>query len=103
MKAALDSFVNYPLSPKALILGEMRELGGVSQTEHQQLVDLIDAYSFTKVYLVGKSFEGLDTSFPVYDNVGELIQEFSSNPIFNHCILIKGSNGVQLDKVVEIL
>ena len=103
MKAALDSFVNYPLSPKALILGEMRELGGVSQTEHQQLVDLIDAYSFTKVYLVGKSFEGLKISFPVYDNVGELIQEFRSNPILNHCILIKGSNGVQLDKVVEIL
>ena len=103
MKAALDSFVNYPLSPKALILGEMRELGGVSQEEHQQLVDLIEAYSFTKVYLVGKSFEGLDTSFPVYDNVGELIQEFSSNPILDHCILIKGSNGVQLHKVVDVL
>ena len=103
MKAALDSFVNYPLSPKALILGEMRELGGVSQEEHQQLVDLIEAYSFTKVYLVGKSFEGLDTSFPVYDNVGELIEEFSSNPILDHCILIKGSNGVQLHKVVDVL
>ncbi len=103
MKAALDSFVNFPLSPKALILGEMRELGGVSQTEHQQLVDLIDAYSFTKVYLVGSSFKELDTNFPVYDNVGELIEEFSSNPLLNHCILIKGSNGVQLDKVVDIL
>ncbi|NLZ94399.1 MAG: UDP-N-acetylmuramoyl-tripeptide--D-alanyl-D-alanine ligase [Bacteroidales bacterium] len=103
MKAALDSFVDFPLSPKALILGEMRELGGVSQAEHQQLVDLIDAYSFTKVYLVGKSFEGLETSFPVYDNVGELIQELSSNPLLDHCILIKGSNGVQLDKVVDIL
>lgn len=103
MKAALDSFVDYPLSPKALILGEMRELGGVSQAEHQQLVDLIDAYSFTKVYLVGKSFEGLNTNFPVYDNVGELIQELNSNPLLNHCILIKGSNGVQLDKVVDIL
>lgn len=103
MKAALDSFVDFPLSPKALILGEMRELGGVSQTEHQQLVDLIEAYSFTKVYLVGKSFEGLETNFPVYDNVGELIKELNSNPLLNHCILIKGSNSVQLNKVIDIL
>ena len=103
MKAALDSFVNFPLSPKALILGEMRELGGVSHAEHQQLVDLIDAYSFTKVYLVGSSFKDLNTDFPVYDNVGELIDELALHPLLDHCILIKGSNGVQLDKVVDIL
>lgn len=103
MKAALDSFVHYPLSPKALIIGEMRELGGVSQAEHQQLVDLIEAYSFTKVYLVGSSFKELNTDFPVYDNVGDLIEEFSLHPLLDHCILIKGSNGVQLDKVVEFL
>ncbi len=103
MKAALDNFVNFPLSPKALVLGEMRELGGVSQAEHQQLVDLVEAYSFTKVYLVGKSFRELDTIFPVYEDVGELIEEFASHPLTDHCVLIKGSNGVQLDKVVDVL
>ena len=103
MKAALDSFVNYPLSPKALIIGEMRELGGVSRTEHQQLVDLIEAYSFTKVYLVGKSFKELNTDFPIYDNVGDLIQELTSQPLSGYCILIKGSNGVQLEKIVGFL
>lgn len=103
MKAALDSFVNYPLSPKALILGEMRELGGVSHAEHQQLVDLIDAYSFTKVYLVGTAFKELDTDYPVYDNVGDLMEQFASEPLLDHCILIKGSNGVQLDKVIDVL
>ncbi len=103
MKAALDNFVNYPLSPKALIIGEMRELGGVSQAEHQQLVDLIDAYSFTKVYLVGKSFKELNTNFSIYGNVGDLIQELTNNPLSDYCILIKGSNGVQLEKVLGFL
>jgi UDP-N-acetylmuramoyl-tripeptide--D-alanyl-D-alanine ligase len=103
MKAALDSFVNYPLSPKALIIGEMRELGGVSKAEHQQLVDLIKAYSFTKVYLVGKSFKNLTTDFPIYDNVGDLIEKITSEPLSDYCIFIKGSNGVQLDKVVGYL
>lgn len=103
MKAALDNFANYPLTPKALIIGEMRELGGVSKKEHQQLVNLIEAYSFTQVYLVGSSFEKLETDFPIYENVGELIQELNAKPLLGHCILIKGSNGVQLDKVVGFL
>jgi UDP-N-acetylmuramoyl-tripeptide--D-alanyl-D-alanine ligase len=103
MKAALDNFVNYPLSPKALIIGEMRELGGVSQAEHQQLVDLIEAYSFTQVYLVGSSFKQLSTDYPIYDNVGDLIQKLTAHPLSDYCILIKGSNGVQLEKVVSFL
>ena len=103
MKAALDNFVNYPLSPKALIIGEMRELGGVSQAEHQQLVDLIEAYSFTQVYLVGSSFKQLSTVYPIYDNVGDLIQKLTAHPLSDYCILIKGSNGVQLEKVVSFL
>ena len=103
MKAALDNFVHYPQSPKALIIGEMRELGGVTQTEHQQLVDLIEAYSFTNVYLVGSSFNQLITAYPIYDNVGDLIQELTSKPLTDHCVLIKGSNGVQLEKVLDYL
>ena len=103
MKAALDNFVNYPILPKALIIGEMKELGGISQTEHQQLVDLIVAYSFSKVYLVGKSFKDIHTDFPIYENVIELIQELQSKPLTDSCILIKGSNSVQLEKVIDYL
>ncbi|MDD2475653.1 MAG: UDP-N-acetylmuramoyl-tripeptide--D-alanyl-D-alanine ligase [Dysgonamonadaceae bacterium] len=103
MKAAVNNFVEYPLSPKALIIGEMKELGGVTETEHQQLLDLIKAHSFNHVFLVGKSFENLDTDFPIYENVGDLIQKLISDPLSDFCILIKGSNGVQLDKVVTYL
>ena len=103
MKAALDNFVGYPLSPKALIIGEMKELGGVSQTEHQQLVDLIKAYDFKNVYFVGKSFRDVNTDFPFFENVGDLIKEFTLEPPKGFCILIKGSNSVQLDKIVPYL
>ena len=103
MKAALDNFVDYPISPKALIIGEMKELGGVSQAEHQQLVALLEAYSFSSVYLVGKAFKDVETDFPVFENVGDLIQHFTSEPLKEYCILIKGSNSIQLDKVVPYL
>ncbi len=103
MKAALDNFVDYPLSPKALIIGEMKELGGVTQTEHQQLVNWIKAYAFSHVYLVGKAFRDVETDFPVFENVGDLILHFTSEPLKEYCILIKGSNSIQLDKVVSYL
>ena len=103
MKAALDNFVNYPMLPKALIIGEMKELGGVSQKEHQQLVDLIVAHSFSKVYFVGKAFKDIETEFPIYENVTDLIHEFQLNPLSDSCILIKGSNSVQLEKVIDYL
>ena len=103
MKAALDNFADYPLTPKALIIGEMKELGGISKAEHQQLIDLIVAHSFSKVYLVGKAFQGIDTHFPIYENVGDLILELQENPLSDSCVLIKGSNSVQLEKVVDYL
>lgn len=103
MKAAVDNFAEYPLLPKAAIIGEMKELGGITQSEHQQLLDLIEAHSFQKVFLVGKAFKGLRTEYPIFDNVAELMLEFSNNPLIDYCILIKGSNGVQLDKVISYL
>ena len=103
MKAALDNFVDYPFTPKALIIGEMKELGGVSKAEHQQLIDLIEAYSFSNVYLVGKAFRDVNTQFPVFENVGDLIQQFTTEPLSGFCILIKGSNSIQLDKIVSFL
>ncbi len=103
MKAALDNFADYPFSPKALIIGEMKELGGVSKAEHQQLIDLIEAYSFSNVYLVGKVFKEVNTGFPIFENVGDLIQQFTTEPLSGFCILIKGSNSIQLDKVVSFL
>lgn len=103
MKAALDNFVNYPFSPKALIIGEMRELGDIAQAEHQQLVDFIGASSYTTVYLVGRYFKEVTTDFPVYEDVDALIQELTIHTLSGHCVLIKGSNGVRLDKVVGCL
>lgn len=103
MKAALDNFVDYPFAPKALIIGEMKELGGVSQPEHQHLINLIEAYSFSDVYLVGKAFKDVNTQYPVFENVGDLIDQFTTEPLSGFCILIKGSNSIQLDKVVSVL
>ncbi len=68
-----------------------------------ELIDLIEAYSFSNVYLVGKAFKEVDTGFPIFENVGDLIQQFTTEPLSGFCILIKGSNSIQLDKVVSFL
>jgi len=61
MMAAMDFFVKIPSSlPKAVIIGEMSELGNISLEEHQKLVNFIASQQFEKVYLVGNHLQNVD-------------------------------------------
>ena len=39
MKVALDNFITMPVQPKAIILGDMRELGPTSDELHAEVVE----------------------------------------------------------------
>ena len=41
MKVALDNFITMPVQPKAIILGDMRELGPTSDELHAEVVEQI--------------------------------------------------------------
>jgi len=106
MKAALENFFALPDKPKALILGEMRELGDYSLAEHQTLIDAIADRKPDKVMLCGNEFKKLKSIPPqwsLFSNVEELIQSLVNTPVTGYNILIKGSRGNQLEKTVEHL
>lgn len=121
MGAALDFFVNVPTDlPKAVILGEMKELGDISMEEHRHMLEFIGRQPFDRVYLVGDVFEKLiftsDSSpendgtsvFPapdycIFHTVEDLIAELEKEPIEHHYILLKGSHSVHLEKAVPYL
>ena len=104
MRAALDHFVKIqsPL-PKAVILGEMKELGDISLGEHQAIVDFVQNHLFDKIYLVGPIFAALANGIPAYETVEELEGELKKNPLTNHLILLKGSHSVHLEKSIPLL
>ena len=105
MKAALDNFISLKSdSEKALILGDMLELGKDSEAEHRKIVEMIAASGIKKVMLVGQNFASVAKSgMSTFKNVDELIPVLTDNKLNGCLILIKGSNSMKLTKVVEYL
>ncbi len=57
MKAMLEFFSKIKSDlPKAVILGEMKELGPIANREHRKMLEYLREQSFDKIYLVGSVF-----------------------------------------------
>ena len=105
MAAALENFSMIKAADKMLILGDMRELGDVSQDEHKRIVELIRNYGFTDVWLVGDEFAKAATGsgFRMFADVDEVNRVLETEKIDGKTILIKGSNSIGLTKTITNL
>ncbi|MEM9077877.1 MAG: UDP-N-acetylmuramoyl-tripeptide--D-alanyl-D-alanine ligase [Bacteroidota bacterium] len=103
MSMAIHSFDQIKNSDSYLILGDMFELGEVAREEHQAIADLAQALGFTNVLLVGNHFYEVQTSFPKFQTFEELKTYIESHPIQKGNLLIKGSRGMALERVLEYL
>ncbi|PIF06220.1 MAG: UDP-N-acetylmuramoyl-tripeptide--D-alanyl-D-alanine ligase [Draconibacterium sp.] len=105
MQASIKSFItNYP-KEKTVILGDMLELGKYSAIEHQAIIDLLLTYTDLQVFLIGENFSKVadKTNFITFENVDQLNDYITNNHQLNKHILIKGSRGIRLEKVLEVL
>ena len=105
MKVALENFesITTTTTTKVVILGDMFELGDDSLQEHQAIVDLTISLNFDSVYFVGENFNRIKTGkhqFKTYENFEDYIKK---NPLENKSILIKGSRGMRLERILEII
>ncbi len=103
MRAAILNFAQMDVENKTLILGDMLELGEQSAQEHQKIVDLLKENGLSHVILVGKDFMDTKNDFQSYNNVSELKENLIQNPFKNRFILVKGSHGIHLEKLLDIL
>lgn len=103
MMAALENFRDMAVSPKMAILGDMRELGSVSLEEHQKVVDFLFQNGISNVWLVGEEFAKTNCSYHKFNNVDEVKAEIASHRPEGYYILIKGSNGIKLFQLPELL
>ena len=103
MMAALENFRTIKHAKKVLILGDMLELGSQSEKEHQKIADFINKENFFRVFLVGKNFSKTNTREAVKKiQSSALLAAYIEKqaPMENTLILIKGSRGIQLEKVI---
>lgn len=103
MKAAIENFRLMAVDHKMLILGDMRELGEVSDEEHQRVVDQLKAAGLTNVWLVGEEFAKTQCDFRKFKDVEEVKVAIRENKPADSYILIKGSNGIKLFELPELL
>ncbi len=103
MKAALDNFQLMPESPKTVFLGDMFELGESAGEEHRQIAKLAEEKGFDTVYLIGENFSGVETQLQTFSNFSEFetfIRRYKPSP---GSILIKGSRGMALERILDSL
>ena len=104
MQASIKSFLSNAPENSYLILGDMLELGEYSIEEHTAVLNLLKAYPSVTVYTVGQIFNEIASEFNCQSflNVNDLCKFLENNPIKNGDILIKGSRGIQLEKVLDL-
>ena len=103
MEAALRNFALIETDGKAVILGDMFELGDDSAAEHQKVVQQLAQLGITEAYLLGENFsktQGVGTRFASTPAFKEWLAD---NPLSGKTLLIKGSNSMKLTTLVEML
>ena len=103
MKAALENFISMGGTNKVLVLGDMFELGSAAPTEHQGIADLVKALGFADVLLVGENFFKTKTSFHKFKSFDDLKEHLLQKPLKKSQLLIKGSRGMALERLLQYL
>ena len=105
MSHAINNFRNICKDDNLLILGNMRELGTESEQEHKNILELLKELGFKNVYLVGEEFFKCSKNydFSTFNDVEELAQYLKEHPVSGFDILVKGSNSVHLNKLIDSL
>jgi UDP-N-acetylmuramoyl-tripeptide--D-alanyl-D-alanine ligase len=93
---ALKSLINLK-SPKPLaILGDMLELGNFSNEKHREVIHFLDSINLEYI-TIGKYYKKF--SKRNYETVEDFI--LKHNKLSGYTILIKGSRGIKLEKLIE--
>lgn len=106
MKVALDNFIQLEKSNKVIIIGDMFELGIESLEEHKTIVNQLLKQSKIQCFFIGKDFYSNKIEkenfkfFNQFDNFSEYLK---ATKFQNSIILIKGSRGMALERILEFI
>ena len=106
MEMALKSFAKIEGSYKVVLLGDMNELGDISQEEHQKLGEIVSKYKFDLVVLHGKAIQAALTSNPLayyFPDKFSLHNWLEDKKFDQAHILIKGSRSLKLETTVQFI
>ncbi len=106
MSVALDNFASIKAEHKAIILGDMFELGEESLPEHRAILEKALGLSCDLTIFIGNQFilqkqdSGKGLFFETTEDAANYLKE---NSILNSTVLIKGSRGMKLERLLELV
>jgi len=101
VSAGLDSFSTIKGS-KAVILGDMLELGQHSEKEHLEIFEQAVKLNFNELFICGPEFSQSNSSYPFkFVSASTLLAWLDTHPIQSEYIFIKGSRGMKMETVLE--
>lgn len=105
MNVALENFRSLSANNKVVILGDMLELGEYSEEEHQKVIEMIETMNLAQAILIGPVFKSVckSSSIQLFNNSDEAKVWLLNHKISESLILLKGSRGIKLEKVLETL
>ncbi|SCY44687.1 UDP-N-acetylmuramoyl-tripeptide--D-alanyl-D-alanine ligase [Nonlabens sp. Hel1_33_55] len=104
MRAALENLAGQS-GHKTAILGDMFELGDYAEKEHQDIADLANQLKIDRVILIGDNFYKVSsTSLEKYKSFESFAEsDLKLSEADKSVILIKGSRGMALEKVLKLI
>lgn len=104
-EAALRAFAALDKPNKTIVLGDMLELGDKALDEHRRILQLAVTLGFDDIILIGPLFDRLREGSPArhFADTTEARRQLAANPPSSRTILLKGSRGMGLETLIEIL
>ncbi len=106
MMVAIDNLSKIQAAKKIMILGDMFEMGDDASAEHEAVLKAALANTDIKVIFVGKEFSLFKPDYNAatfYETAEDAIAGLQAEPIMNSTVLIKGSRGMALERLVAFL
>jgi UDP-N-acetylmuramoyl-tripeptide--D-alanyl-D-alanine ligase len=105
MRRAIEAFMETKADKKLIILGDMLELGTRTNDEHMGLLRNLNSQGIIDVLLVGELFSALagEFGYKSFRNVDDLAEYLKLNPVSSRHILVKGSRGIMLEKIYNLI
>ena len=101
MRLAIENFASMKAEYKYLFLGGMMELGEYSIHEHAEIINLVTSLNLKNAILVGGDFEKINQPYPFFKNSNEAATWLNENMPTNALVLIKGSRGIKMEKLMD--
>lgn len=106
VKVAIENFLQLEKKNKVAILGDMFELGQESHSEHFAIIQSLQDQTTVDCYFVGKDFFHNQTTsghFHFFETFDDLARHLQAHPFHDSMLLIKGSRGMALERLLDYI